>query len=275
MLEKLSNLDSRWMYLALVLVLVIPIMKPIGMPISINKDLTQRFYDTLDALPPDSIVMYDIAYSASTDTELTPMLMAVTEQLVKKNVKVVVAGQWESGLFFTKEKLKAKFGGLGYKYGVDWINIGYKAGGTATWRVMAKDFWKGAMGVDIDGAGFDTLPLMQRVKALDEKTISAIVIYETGSPGMETWITYFPKIALCKASVASEIASSVRYIPSGQLKGMIPGMRGAAEYEKLVAKPAVATQLMDAQSLASLLVVALIVLGNVVFFSQKKKRASQ
>lgn len=274
MLEKLNNLDYRWMYLALVIALAIPIIKPIGMPISINKDLTQPFYDFLEKLPADSIVMFDIAYSPANDTECTPMLMAVFEQLAKKGVKVLVAGQFESGLYFTKDILKAKAQELGLKYGVDWVNIGYKAGGTATWRVMANDFWKGAMGVDIDGNKFEDLPLMSRIRKLDEQTIAAIVIYESGSPGMETWMTYFPKIPLLKASVAVEVAESVRYMRSGQLKGIIPGMRGAAEYEKLIGHPGTATKLQDAQSLAHLLVIALVLLGNVAYLSSKR-RASE
>lgn len=273
MLEKLNNLDSRWMYLALVIALVIPIMKPIGMPVSINKDLTQRAYDTINALQSGSIVMFDIAYSASTDTELTPMIMAIMEQMDVQGLKLLVAGQWESGLFFVKNKIAKKAGDLGWVYGEDWVNIGFKAGGTATWRSIGTDFWKGAMGIDIDGTPFEQIPLMERVKVLDENTISCIVIYESGSPGMETWITYFPKIALVKGSVAAEIASSVRYIPTGQLKGMIPGMRGAAEYEKLVGKPSVSTQLMDAQSLSCLVIIGLIILGNIAFFGSKKKAA--
>ncbi|MGI6662435.1 MAG: hypothetical protein ACOX4B_03020 [Bacillota bacterium] len=80
------------------------------------------------------------------------------------------------------------------------------------------------------------------MRKLDAETIDLIVIYESGSPGMETWITYFPTVPLCKGSVAAEISSSVRYIPTGQLKGLIPGMRGAAEYEKLVDRPGIATQ---------------------------------
>ncbi len=275
MLEKLNNLDSRWMYLALVIALVIPILKPIGMPVSINKDLTQRAYDTINSLKPGDIVMFDIAYSPSTDTELTPMVMAVMEQMAKKGLKLMVTGQFDSGVFFTKDKIAAKATALGWKYGEDYVNIGYKAGGIATYRSMATDLWKGAMGIDINGTKFEQIPLMQRLKKLDENSIACIVIYESGSPGMETWMTYFPKISLVKASVAAEIASSVRYIPTGQLKGIIPGMRGAAEYEKLVGKPAVSTQLMDAQSLSSLVILALIILGNVAFFGSKKKAAQQ
>ncbi len=271
MLEKLNDLDSRWMYLALVIALVIPIIKPVGMPISINKDLTQRAYDYVETLKPDDIVMFDIAYAASSDTELTPMVMAVMEQMARLDLKLLVAGQFESGLYFTKEKIAKKAEELGWAYGTDWVNIGFKAGGTATWRAIGADFWSGAMGVDIDQTPFEQLPLMDRIKTLNPNDISLIIIYESGSPGMETWMTYFPEIPLIKASVAVEVASAARYIPTGQLKGIIPGMRGAAEYEKLILKTGVATQLMDAQSLSSLVILGLVVLGNVAHFGEKRR----
>lgn len=262
------------MYLALVLVLVIPIVKPIGMSISVNKDLTQRMYDFVENLPAGSLIMFDLASSSSADTELTPMIMAVMEQMARKGHKLLVAGQWESGITFWSPKIDAKAVSYGWKYGVDYVNIGFKAGGTATWRAIGQDFWKGAVGVDINGTPFEDLPLMSKIRKIDPATIDLIIIYESGSPGMETWITYFPTVALCKASVAAEISGSVRYIPTGQLKGLIPGMRGAAEYEKLVNKPGVATQLMDAQSMSHILVVFLIVLGNVAYFGTKKKLAA-
>jgi len=43
MWEKLANIDNRILYLFVVLCLIIPIIKPIGMPVSINKDLTLPF----------------------------------------------------------------------------------------------------------------------------------------------------------------------------------------------------------------------------------------
>ncbi len=273
MLEKLSDLDSRWMYLALVIVLVIPIIKPIGMSISVNKDLTQRMYDFIERLPSGSLIMFDLASSASSDTEITPMIYAVMEHMAKKGHKLLVAGQWSSGLTFWSPLIDERAKEYGWVYGVDYVNIGFKAGGTATWRAIGQDFWKGAMEVDINGTPFRELPLMSKVRKLDAETIDLIVIYESGSPGMETWITYFPTVPLCKGSVAAEISSSVRYIPTGQLKGLIPGMRGAAEYEKLVDRPGIATQLMDAQSLSHILVVLLIALGNVVYFGSKKRSA--
>jgi len=273
MWEKLNNVDNRILYLFVVLCLVIPIVKPIGMPISINKDLTLPFYNFIEGLRENDIVMFDIAYSASNDTELTPMVKAVMEHCAKKGVKIVVAGQWESGLYFTKSIIEEKAQELGLRYGEDWVNIGFKAGGTATWRLMATKFWEGAMARDINDTPFEQLPLMHRVQALNADTFKAIIIFTSGSPGASTWITYFPDIPLLAGEVAVQVGAWVRYVQTGQMKGMIPGMRGAAEYEKLIKHPDVATKLMDAQTLSHLLVIAIIILGNVGFIATQRKRA--
>lgn len=64
------------------------------------------------------------------------------------------------------------------------------------------------------------------------------------------------------------------FIESGQLTGMLGGMKGAAEYEKLVKKLGSATRGMDSQSLVHLLIIALVLIGNIGYFASRKKESS-
>ena len=59
---------------------------------------------------------------------------------------------------------------------------------------------------------------------------------------------------------------------SGQYKGLLAGLRGAAEYELLTDYPGSAILGMDAQSAAHFLVIALIAIGNIGFFLTRKGR---
>jgi hypothetical protein len=52
------------------------------------------------------------------------------------------------------------------------------------------------------------------------------------------------------------------FLDSGQLVGLLTGMKGAAEYEKLVGAPALATRGMLGQSAAVVLILVFIALGN-------------
>jgi hypothetical protein len=70
------------------------------------------------------------------------------------------------------------------------------------------------------------------------------------------------------------------YLHAGQLKGMLVGLRGAAEYETMMESPGIGVASMDAQSIAHLLIIFFIVIANISYFAtrgrtQPAKEASQ
>ncbi|HJW14882.1 MAG TPA: hypothetical protein VJ776_09305, partial [Thermoanaerobaculia bacterium] len=56
------------------------------------------------------------------------------------------------------------------------------------------------------------------------------------------------------------------YLSSRQILGLIGGMKGAAEYERLMGIVGDARRGMDAQSMVHVIVVILVLLGNVALF---------
>jgi hypothetical protein len=60
-----------------------------------------------------------------------------------------------------------------------------------------------------------------------------------------------------------------------QLTGLLGGMKAAAEYEALIKIPGSATQGMDAQSLAHLIIIILILIGNINYFYNRKIQEEQ
>jgi hypothetical protein len=61
------------------------------------------------------------------------------------------------------------------------------------------------------------------------------------------------------------------YVSSGQVQGILAGMPGAAEYEALIGVPGIGTSGMDAQSVAHLVIVLFIVLGNIGYFIERHR----
>jgi hypothetical protein len=55
------------------------------------------------------------------------------------------------------------------------------------------------------------------------------------------------------------------YYNSGQIKGMLQGLRGAAELELIIGSPSDAVKSMDALSVGHLVIILFIVLGNILF----------
>ena len=55
--------------------------------------------------------------------------------------------------------------------------------------------------------------------------------------------------------------------------GLLGGMKGGAEYEKLLDRPDWATRGMGAQSLVHLVIIGFIVLGNIGYFLTPRKKS--
>jgi len=60
------------------------------------------------------------------------------------------------------------------------------------------------------------------------------------------------------------------FLNSGQIVGMVAGLKGAAEYERLIDHKEMASRGMDAQSIAHLVVIGFILVGNLAYFATRK-----
>jgi len=61
------------------------------------------------------------------------------------------------------------------------------------------------------------------------------------------------------------------YYASGQLRGLVSGLPGAAEYEALLARPGKGTASVDAQIMAYLTIIALIVFSNLAYLNARSE----
>jgi hypothetical protein len=61
------------------------------------------------------------------------------------------------------------------------------------------------------------------------------------------------------------------YLDSGQLVGILKGLVGAAEYERLIGYRGEATERMPAQSFAHVLIIALVAVGNIQFLLSRRR----
>ena len=62
---------------------------------------------------------------------------------------------------------------------------------------------------------------------------------------------------------------------SGQINGLIGGLRGAAEYESLIGQKGKAVAGMDAQSATHVAIIVLVIMCNLVYFSQRRASRAQ
>ncbi len=274
--ERFEDINPRIVYLLMALALVLPVIKPIGMPIVIDKNMTKPVFDWIENCEPGEIVFFDAAYGGGSDAELSPQLEAWFYHCLKKDLKVIGIAQWNTGAMIAGDLCKkvaeqAKADGYNAEYGVDWVFVGWKS---MIWRELREDFWKTCGNTDFWGNHFDTLPLMEKVRKWNVETSRSFIVFVAGSPGVGTYLVNWADHDIYVGVAAVEVSGHMSVLRSGQIKGLLAGMGGGAQYEKLLGREGDACALMDAQSLGHLIILALIILGNVSYLLKRRNMGS-
>lgn len=275
-LGALERLDRRWLFLIVGLLVFIPLVHPIGLPLT--PGLPVRMYrDAIAHVPDGSAVLMSCDYDPGAKPELVPMTLTTLRQLFRKHCRVVVTCLWPGGSSLVDQTLEQvanefRARGVPLAYGVDYVDLGYKSGNEAVMVLMGQGIVH-AFPLDERGNPTQSLPLMHQVR--DYSSFPLLVNISAGYPGTKEWVQqvnsrfHLPMVSGCTAVSAPEYYP---YLQAGQLRGMLGGMAGAAEYEKLENENGLATRGMDAQSMAHVFVALCIVLGNVVQWSKGRRR---
>jgi len=269
--EKLQGIDRRWIYLLMFLSILFPTIFVIKFPIELTPE-AEQLYNAIENLPDSSVVMLTFDYYASALAETEPMSIAALRHMWRKNMKIVTLSNIPLGGPTMAERLTREIAKEFNKvYGVDYVNLGYKANYVAVMHGLASSI-ESIFPTDYSGTPLSELPLMQKVKSYkDIKFLFCVADNAT----IDYWISIVnaqygvPVGAGVTAVMAPKMYA---FVESGQMTGLLGGMKGAAEYEKMLGKPGTATIGMDAQSMAHLLIIFLVIVGNLGFFMKRKKR---
>ncbi|HIA90980.1 MAG TPA: hypothetical protein EYO13_01710 [Candidatus Marinimicrobia bacterium] len=268
---KIGQVDRRWIFLLLAIVVFIPILIPIGMPIRATVT-TKVVYDAIESLPPNSKVLVSVEYSPSTKPENHPMTISVLRHLFKNDHKVFVTCLWPDGQFMAQDALKQvadeEFGKV---YGKDYVFLGFRPGNEAVVKGIVSNIRK-LYTVDVYQTKIDEIPLMEGVNKFSD--FAFLFSASAGYPGTIEWVQYAADptgIPMSSGVTSIQVNEVMPYVQSGQIIGVLAGMPGAAEYEALLGQKGSATSGMDAQSIAHLVIVLFIILGNAAFFIERQR----
>lgn len=274
LLEKLERLDRRIIFIFIGLSVAIPLIFPVYTDFSVTAPV-EGFYNAIEDLPPGSKVLVSCDYDPGSMPELYPMNVAVFYHLLSRGHKVISMQLWATGTLLADRAMNEVLEELpDKKYGEDWINLGFKEGREVVMVSMGTNIPK-TFPTDSRGNKLEELPVMQGVNTFDD--VALLMNISGGLPGTKEWVLqvqsrYHVKLGSgCTAVSAPEFYP---YVQSGQLVGLLGGMKGAAEYEKLVGRLGTAQRGMDAQSVSHVVVFLFILIGNIAYFSVKgaKKR---
>ncbi|HOD65548.1 MAG TPA: hypothetical protein PKW75_09890 [candidate division Zixibacteria bacterium] len=269
--QAIDKLDRRWTYLLVAIAVIIPFILPAKFPVSITPEAKQ-LYNYVEELPNGSVVMLVFDYYPSTIAECEPMTRTALHHLFRKDCKVVTLSNIPLGGPTMAESVTREMARLyGKVYGVDFVNLGYKADYVAVLRGMGQSI-KGIFPADNSGTPLDSLPLMRKVKNYRDV---AFIFEVADNATADYWASIVNAQFGVPMGCGTTAVSAPRYyafVSSGQFVGLLGGMKGAAEYEMLVGHPGMAYRGMDAQSLVHLVIIGLVVVGNVGFFAGRASR---
>lgn len=269
-LIKLGKVDRRVIFLLIAIVVLIPLLKPLGLPIRAT-ETTQRSFNAVDVLQAGDRLLMSFEYGPSTKPEIHPMAEAVLHHAFMKGIKVYVVCLWPDGQFMAIDALNAIAPQYNAVYGEDYVLLGFRPGNEAVVKGIASNLRK-LYTVDFQNTLVDSIPMMQGVYSL--KDFQLLFSFSAGYPGTVEWVQYGSDptgVPMTTGTASIQVNEIIPYENAGQLRGVIAGMPGAAEYEALVGKRGLGTSGMDAQSIAHLVIVLFIIFGNITYFLERKR----
>ena len=278
------NLDRRIIYLVVLVCVFVPLVKPLGLPVTPTEEV-RRAYQDIEDLEEGSVVLISCDYGAATMPETHTMYLALLHHCFRNKLRMVIISLVAQGAALANNGLEEVLattdaqGNLIYadaKYGVDYVNLGYKSGGVAVMLGIGQSF-TATFPTDINNMVAGDFPLLQEINSLGD----CDYIFDIASVSYpESWVSYGSERENVPLSVSCTAVSTAQYYPyylAKQFRGLVGGMKGAAEYEVLVGMKEIigktpdATKGMDSQTVVHIFIVFAIIIANFFYFMLRGK----
>ena len=271
MIDRLLGIDRRIIFVAVFLGVAIPLLSNLKFPVEPKKQV-RAVFDEIEKVAGKedrALVLLSFAYGASTEPEMQPMAKALLRHLFSRDVGVVAVCLWPEAPGLAQLALEETAAEFGKTYGDDYAFMGYKPGTYSVIINMGQDF-ADAFPKDNWGTATAEVPLTAGVAGLSDFDL---VIDLAAGDSIEFWWLPFGQerydlafAAGCTAVMAPDLYP---FLQSGQMRGLIGGLVGAAEYEVLIDHPGGASAGMSAQSVTHLIIVLFILIGNAAYFAAR------
>jgi len=274
------NLDRRWIFLAMGLAVAIPMLMGVVFPEEPSEEVLDVFA-AVEGLEDGSSVLMAYDYDPASKGELEPMAAAFVRHCAQKKHKLYFITLWPAAVPMLQKNiaiLNREY--PEYTYGEDYVNLGFRPGSEGVIKVVVTDLKK-LYANDVDGTDLNELPLTTNLKNI--QSMDLIINVSAGTPGAKEWVQYAATpfdIKMVAGVTGVGYTPLVPYVPK-QLAGILGAIKAAAEYEEallleypeLRENPATQEGLrkMGPQLVAHILIIGLIVGGNVIFFTDRKR----
>ncbi len=283
-LEKFLAVDRRYIFIVVAVAVVIPFLFPLNLGVTESPPV-RRVYDFIEDIPEgtDKTVLISFDYDPSTQPELSPMAVAILTHCFRRDIPVIITTLHPGGPGLALDVSSTVAEDMGMEYGEDYVFLGYKAGGTVVMLAIGEDI-RLAFPTDYWGTPIEELPLMDNVVNYND---THLVITLSGSTYPEVWVAFAHE--RYGANIASGVTAVMAadyypFLQTGQMVGLLGGLKGAAEYEKLIGyeeiygEPGNGMKGMDAQTVIHVFVAIVVLIGNIAYaitLRQKRRELLQ
>ena len=276
----------RIIYLVMILAVGLPIVFGISQKPS-RLVSAERMYDVVEKVQvqPGEVAMVWFDFGPNTIAENEPQAMVLIEHLFRRRIPVILMSQYQQAERFltsipkeVARRLEQEMPGQYWRYGEAWVNVGFRPGGAIFIQslVNAIDLAK-FLGRDANGMPITHYPAFARVGGVERVKLVGEI---TGLVGVfDTIIQFFQKNeyrpTIVHGCTSITIPEAYIFLDSGQLKGLLEGIAGAAWYSEVLKKFHPDSENREllvtntALSAAHIVLILLIVLGNIVPFVER------
>ena len=286
----MDRLDRRIVYFLVMVSLLIPILLNKSLKMAKLKS-ADMFYDSVEQLESrdDQLVMVAVDWGPATKAENEPQTEAVIEHLMIRRIKFGLLTGDPTGTPFLinlPEKVAQTLHdrtGETWTEGEDWVNFGYKPGQYMLVQQLpkAKDL-RDVLRVDANSIPLREVPCMQNVSKFSQIPMLVEITGLTGVFAM--WLQFFQtethRPVVIHGCTSITIPEAYIFLDSGQITGLLEGMAGCAYYMERLGyskiRPHKVMTNMTALSLAHLVIIGFIIVGNIgMFIKQRRNRAGR
>ena len=266
--DRLLSVDRRWIFLLVAIAVVIPTIWTISVPTGVSSEV-RSVYDFVESLQPGDVILVAIDYDPSTLAELKPMTDSILGQAWERGARIVLTSLSQFAPAMAQGIIEKAAREHGKTNGVDYVFLGYKPYPAITILAMGTDF-RVPFPNDHYGTPLDAIPMMRDIRNYNDVKC---VISLTGGNISDMWIQYGNAkygvpVALGVTGVMA--ADQYPYLQSKQIFGLIPGVKGAAEYELLRSRPGEAARGMPYQVTSHLLILVCMIVANIGYIARRR-----
>ena len=269
LLEKIQKIPTPLISFVLIITLLVPMFYPLGLPIKVTP-MVQAAYDKIQEMPEGSVVLISYGVTPASVDETGCGARAMVYHMFREGLKLIFMGTDTRNPMFVEKDVPPIAKELNKEYGVDWVHLGYCAGGETARAAILSDIYN-VYPKDHRGNLLQDLQLMENVKNYED--IDLIVVVTNGSDVPPSWVRQANTpygIDLIADVDGTTFVIILPYFPT-QFVGLLNALRGGAEYEALLKRPGKAISGMDSVSLSYLYVIVLLAATNITMLLSKRE----